>query len=87
MEQDGGVLEVNLTDITLDDSFASGRSGMSPGPHLQLSVVDSGKGIAESVLSKIFDPFFTTKDFGKGDGNGIVSGSRHCGRHRRGDDR
>jgi PAS domain S-box-containing protein len=71
MEEDGGVLEVCLTDITLDDHFASTHSGMSPGPHLQLSVADTGKGIAEPVIGKIFDPFFTTKDFGKGTGMGL----------------
>ena len=71
MEEDGGVLEVRLTDITLDDDFASGHPGITPGPHIQLSVADTGKGIPEPVLGKIFDPFFTTKASGKGTGMGL----------------
>lgn len=71
MEADGGVLTVGLIDILLDENFTSAHPGMSPGPHLRLSVTDTGKGIAEPVLCKIFDPFFTTKDFGKGPGMGL----------------
>lgn len=71
MEEDGGVLEVRLTDITLDVDFASAHPGIKPGSHIQLTVADTGKGIPESVLGKIFDPFFTTKAFGKGTGMGL----------------
>lgn len=38
---------------------------------LIISVVDSGLGIANSVVEKIFDPFFTTKETGKGKGLGL----------------
>ncbi|WP_372682133.1 ATP-binding protein [Desulfosarcina sp.] len=71
MEADGGVMEVRLTDINLDDDFASAQPGIRPGPHIQLSVADTGKGIAEPILGKIFDPFFTTKAAGKGTGMGL----------------
>jgi signal transduction histidine kinase len=36
--------------------------------HVELSVRDSGKGIAESDLERIFEPFFTTKQEGLGMG-------------------
>jgi len=36
------------------------------GPHLKLSVVDSGPGIADEALPRIFEPLFTTKSFGVG---------------------
>ena len=71
MEEDGGELEVRLTDIALDDDFASVHPGITSGPHIQLSVADTGKGIPEPVLGKIFDPFFTTKGSGKGTGMGL----------------
>ena len=35
-------------------------------PMVQLKVIDTGKGIAESELDKIFVPFFTTKTQGTG---------------------
>ena len=71
MEADGGVLAVQLQDITLDADFASAHPGISPGAHIQLSVADTGQGIPEAVIGKIFDPFFTTKASGKGTGMGL----------------
>ena len=39
---------------------------------LQVSVADTGRGIAEEDLGKIFDPFFTTKEKGTGFGLSVV---------------
>jgi two-component system NtrC family sensor kinase len=39
---------------------------------VELSVQDTGEGIAPENLSKIFDPFFTTKAEGKGVGLGLA---------------
>ncbi len=39
---------------------------------VELSVQDTGEGIAPENLSKIFDPFFTTKPEGKGVGLGLA---------------
>ena len=38
---------------------------------VDVSVIDTGKGIAEEELNKIFDPFFTTKENEKGKGLGL----------------
>jgi two-component system, NtrC family, sensor kinase len=49
---------------------------------IEISVADSGSGIAPDILGKIFDPFFTTKTIGKGTGLGLsISYSivRHLG--------
>lgn len=36
-----------------------------------LKIIDSGKGIDESIQDKIFEDFFSTKDIGKGLGLGL----------------
>lgn len=40
--------------------------------NVELSVTDTGEGIAPENISKIFDPFFTTKADGKGVGLGLA---------------
>jgi C4-dicarboxylate-specific signal transduction histidine kinase len=41
------------------------------GGRVEISIVDSGKGIAPDVAAKMFQPFFTTKDVGQGAGLGL----------------
>jgi len=38
---------------------------------VEVSVVDTGCGIAQADLQRIFDPFFTSKEVGKGTGLGL----------------
>ncbi len=42
------------------------------GSRVEISIVDSGKGIAPDVAAKMFQPFFTTKDVGQGAGLGLA---------------
>jgi PAS domain S-box-containing protein len=56
----GGLLEVSLRDVSLDPEFVRGHQGASAGPHLELTVSDSGEGIPRAIRDRIFDPFFTT---------------------------
>jgi signal transduction histidine kinase len=39
---------------------------------IQISVADTGKGIASSEVNRIFDPFYTTKPPGEGTGLGLA---------------
>ncbi|MGH1574752.1 ATP-binding protein [Methylobacterium sp. P31] len=47
-----------------------GHAG-APGPFAQVSLSDTGSGIAPDLLSRVFEPFFTTKEVGKGTGLGL----------------
>lgn len=38
----------------------------SAGPHLKLSIIDTGPGIPKAARGKVFEPLFTTKSFGVG---------------------
>jgi hypothetical protein len=67
----GGVLTLGLSNVALDPAAAGKIPGLQPGPHVLLSVMDTGTGIAPEVLDKIYDPFFTTKEVGKGTGLGL----------------
>ena len=49
---------------------ASCRKGVS-GRFVELTVADTGPGIAPEVLERMFEPFYTTKEVGKGSGMGL----------------
>ena len=51
---------------------ASCRAPVDGGPWVELSVADSGSGIAPELLERIFDPFFSTKAPGSGSGMGLA---------------
>ncbi|NOQ21392.1 MAG: response regulator [Candidatus Aegiribacteria sp.] len=67
----GGILEVSLARIDLDEKFCAGFEDMSPGSFVRLTVKDNGYGVDKKNLEHIFDPFFTTKDPGEGTGMGL----------------
>jgi len=71
MMEKGGVLEVTLTDVSLDSDFVSTHQGIQPGAYLKLSVSDTGHGMTNEIQSRIFEPFFSTKPVGEGTGMGL----------------
>ena len=71
MEYAGGVLDVSLVDLTLDEMTAQ-RHELKPGSYVRLMVRDTGCGIAPAIMGRIFDPYFTTKEVGKGTGMGLA---------------
>ncbi len=73
MRETGGVLEVSLESIVLDESDMKILSlAVPPGPYAKLEISDTGHGIDKATQQKIFDPYFTTKKTGEGTGLGLA---------------
>jgi signal transduction histidine kinase/ActR/RegA family two-component response regulator len=71
MQESGGRLEVELKEVDISYEKSMERAGMKVGPHLQLTVKDTGCGMDPGVLERIFEPYYTTKEQGKGTGLGL----------------
>ena len=71
MEEDGGILEISLDSMNLDESTAQSYE-LSLGQYVMLTVNDTGHGIDPKFKDRIFDPYFTTREFGKGSGMGLA---------------
>ncbi len=71
MRSTGGSLSIRLDEWDVPASFAAANPPLSVGPHIRLTVRDTGVGMSAEVLRRIFDPFFTTKKVGEGTGLGL----------------
>ncbi|MET0657946.1 MAG: PAS domain S-box protein [Steroidobacteraceae bacterium] len=71
MRSQSGRVDISLQVADIDVAFCQSHSELSPGPHLRLSISDTGQGMDEETLARIFDPFFTTKPSGQGAGLGL----------------
>ncbi len=72
MRETGGILQIVLEDVEVDEEMAHSLPGLTPGPHVRLLVQDTGAGMSSEVLERMFDPFFTTKPIGEGSGMGMA---------------
>jgi signal transduction histidine kinase/ActR/RegA family two-component response regulator len=67
----GGRLGIAVTELDVSADQAARFPGARPGPHVVLTVSDTGTGMDAATLASIWEPFFTTKAVGKGTGLGL----------------
>jgi len=70
IEHHGRVL-IKTRLVELDRQQAAGF-GVGPGLHVELTVVDDGRGIAPEILPRVLEPYFSTKETGQHAGLGLA---------------
>jgi CheY-like chemotaxis protein len=66
-----GTLTVRTADVELRGPAGDYLLPFTPGPHVLLSVRDTGSGMDPATRAHIFEPYFTTKAPGRGTGLGL----------------
>ncbi|MFN8632087.1 MAG: ATP-binding protein [Chloroflexota bacterium] len=69
----GGVIEIETSNVVIDEAFCQQHPEATPGDFVLLSVRDNGSGMDDKVLGQLFEPFFTTKPAGMGTGLGLAT--------------
>jgi len=74
MRGKGGVLDVCIDIVEVDEALLAAELGtaLQPGPHVRLSIRDTGHGMTADVKQRLFEPYFTTKPVGEGTGMGLA---------------
>ena len=71
MKDNGGLLEIKLREVDIQNELISKNRDVKNGIYAKLTIKDNGSGMEEDIVEKVFEPYFTTKGVGKGTGLGL----------------
>jgi PAS domain S-box-containing protein len=71
MAPKGGDLIIETANRSLSNEYCADHEDVHPGDYVEITVTDTGAGIAPENIEKVFQPFFTTKGPEKGSGLGL----------------
>ena len=57
----GGELRITTRNYMVGEADIRQHPEATPGPHVRLSIADTGSGMDNATLARVFEPFFTTK--------------------------
>ena len=72
MTPQGGTLTIGLREVRIEQEDIVETPGAATGPHVEISVSDTGRGIPQEHIDRVFEPYFTTQEPGRGSGLGLA---------------
>jgi signal transduction histidine kinase/ActR/RegA family two-component response regulator len=71
MMETGGILDVKLDAVKVDQKIAIMIPNLKIGDYIRMTISDTGYGMDIKTKERIFEPFFTRKEVGSGSGLGL----------------
>ena len=69
----GGEITIRTENMEISEHYCKLHVEARPGPHVLLTISDTGCGMDAEVQKHIFEPFFSTKEQSKGTGLGLAT--------------
>ena len=73
LPHDGSIVIKSALENVPRERLPASADTAAPGPHLCITIADTGVGMDEETARNLFEPFFTTKEVGQGTGMGLAT--------------